>query len=230
MPRPTRLLEGVGEAQQCGLAPGAAGEGGAQRVVGRLLVVEAGNEPGRHLDARIAGLGGDRGAGPAGEQHRVEFVPVHIGVEPLLLGRAQIHRAGRFVFELAEVAAGCLGGEEDVLAEAQSALPVRLVEGDDFGHRADLRAGKPVAQIGVEVVLQLIDEDDRTTRRLVMGFAFRIAVEDRHLGARAADPARGRDVGADDRRALRLEEGDYFLHDLRRARRQFAVIDIVAGI
>src|SRR5207244_12526549 len=56
MPRPTRLLEGVGEAQQGGLAPGAAGKGGTERVVGRLLVVEAGNEPGRHLDARIAGL------------------------------------------------------------------------------------------------------------------------------------------------------------------------------
>src|SRR5439155_25975233 len=64
-PRPARLLEGVGEAQQCGLAPGAAGKGGTERIVRRLLVVEAGNKPGRHLDARIAGFGRDRRAGPA---------------------------------------------------------------------------------------------------------------------------------------------------------------------
>src|SRR5437588_13122725 len=71
------LLEGVGEPQELALAPGPAGEGEAERIVGRLLAVEARDEARRHLHAGIARLGGDRGAGGAGEDHRVELVLAH---------------------------------------------------------------------------------------------------------------------------------------------------------
>src|SRR5437870_397263 len=69
-PRLAGLFEGVGQAQQHRLAPGAAGEGDAERVVRGVnrpsAVVRARDEAGRHLDARIARLGGDRRAGDTG--------------------------------------------------------------------------------------------------------------------------------------------------------------------
>ena len=85
------------------------------------------DEPGRHLDARIAGLCGDRGPGGAGEQHRVEPVPVHIRVEPQGSAGAQIGGAGGAVFKLRQIARRCLGGEKDVLTEAQR--PVGIARG-----------------------------------------------------------------------------------------------------
>src|SRR5271166_1366157 len=75
------LLEGVCQTQQDGLAPGAAGEGCTIGIVRRVLVAHPGDKACGNLDARIAGLGGDRRNRGAGEQHRVEPVAVHIGVE-----------------------------------------------------------------------------------------------------------------------------------------------------
>src|SRR5579883_3575924 len=61
-----RLLVGVGEPQQLVFAPGAAGEGEAERIVRRILVAGARDEAGRHLHAGIARLGRNRGARDAG--------------------------------------------------------------------------------------------------------------------------------------------------------------------
>ena len=41
-----RLLEGIGETEQGRFAPGAAGERCAERIIGAVLVVEAGGEAG----------------------------------------------------------------------------------------------------------------------------------------------------------------------------------------
>ena len=110
---------GVRQAQQLVLAPGAAGEGDTERIVGRVLAVDPRDEAAGHHDAGIARLGGDRSAHAAGEQHGVELVLVHVGVHAARLGGEQVHGAGRLVLALAEIAVGDVGGEEQVLAEAQ---------------------------------------------------------------------------------------------------------------
>src|SRR5260370_40102459 len=100
----------------------------------------------------------------------------------------------REVFELAEIAACRLGSEENVLGETEGGDRMWRVERDDVREALHGCTGGPVSQIEVEVVLELVDKDDRPAHRLVQGRAFRVAVEDRLLGAGAADPALGRDV------------------------------------
>ena len=190
-----RLLEGIGEAQQHRLAPGAAGKGRSERIFG-APVARAGDHSGRHLHAGIAGLGRDGGAVAAGKQDGIELVAVQIGIEPERAGGKDVHLPRRDVFDLAEIAPRRLRGDEDVLAEAQGAPGIGVVEGDDIGHRPHLGALGPVAEIGVEVVLELVEVDDRAQLRLVEGPAFRIAVENGGLGAGSAHPADGGNVGA----------------------------------
>src|SRR3984957_3642551 len=55
-----RLLKGVGETEQGRFAPGAAGERRAEGIIGGVLAVEAGDEAGRHLNARGDRLGPGR--------------------------------------------------------------------------------------------------------------------------------------------------------------------------
>ena len=75
----------------------------------------------------------------------------------------------RDVFDGVEAALRSFGSEEDVLAEAQRAVGMGRVEGDDVRHGAHLGALGPVAQIGVEVVLELVEIDDGPPLRLVAG-------------------------------------------------------------
>jgi hypothetical protein len=95
--------------------------------------------------------------GGAGEDHGVELVLGHVGVHAALLGGQEVHGARRLIFKLAQIALGRLGGEEEVLAEAQRLLGVGFVEGDDIAHGPDLGVGRPVAQVEVEVALQLVE-------------------------------------------------------------------------
>src|SRR5260370_16764458 len=95
----------------------------------------------------------------------------------------------REVFELAEIAACRLGSEENVLAETQGAVRMCRVERDDVREALHGCTGGPVSQIEVEVVLELVDKDDRPAHRLVQGRPFRVAVEDPHLRPAPAHPA-----------------------------------------
>jgi hypothetical protein len=63
---------------------------------------------------------------------------------------------------------GGVGGEEQVLAEAQRLAGICLVEGHDVGHGLDIGVGRPVLQIEIEIALQLIDENDRWRRRIAL--------------------------------------------------------------
>src|SRR5262249_52697501 len=129
----SRLLEGVGETQQGGLTPGASGKGHAEGVVGRVLVAHPRDKAGRDLDAWVTSLGSDCGTRGGRKQNRVELVAVHISVEPEFPRGAQIHLSRRNIFQFAEVASGGLSSEEEVLAEAQCAIGIGLIEGNDIG-------------------------------------------------------------------------------------------------
>jgi hypothetical protein len=80
---------------------------------------------------------------------------VHIGVESERARGAQILLPGQEVFAFAEVAACRLGGNEDVLAEAQDAVGIGRVERNDVGEALHLGAARPVAKIEIEVVLSI---------------------------------------------------------------------------
>ena len=74
----------------------------------------------------------------AGEQHGVELVAVHVGVEPKRARRENVHLPRRKILHLAHVAARRIRREEDVLAETQREVGIGFVEGDDVGHRLHL--------------------------------------------------------------------------------------------
>ncbi len=146
--------------------------------------------------------------------------------------RVQIHRVRgpRPIFELAQIAPRRFGGEQDILAEAQRPVGMDGVEGDDVREGPNLGLGGPVAQIEVEVALQLVDEDDLAINDIALGLAFRVAAENSHEGSGPAGDAGLRDVVADNRRAAILKEGDRVAHHGGGARRQRFVEDVAAGI
>ena len=93
-------------------------------------------------------------------------------------------------------------------------------------------AQSKLANKSVEIVLeaQQAKAIQRHPRRLTAVCAFRIAVEIGHLGAGAAEPGDGRQVGAHDCGAAGLEGGDRVGHDGGGARAKPAVKDVVCGI
>ena len=86
------------------------------------------------------------------------------------------------------------GADGERLAVLQRAGRCR-VEGDDVGDGPDLGVGGPVAQIEIEVALELVDEHDRRRGDTTLVAAERIAVQHAHGRAGSADPARRRDAG-----------------------------------
>ena len=161
-----RLLVGVGEPQQLVLAPGAAGEGEAERIVRRLLVADAARS------SRPAPARWDSPPWPRSPRPRRRGTPRRRACAGSCRrrGRAPWRPAGPWrapdLYSSSDRSplVAC-DGEEQVLAEAQAPVGVGLVEGDDVGHRLDLGAGRPVAQVEIEVVLQLVEEHDRRRRR-----------------------------------------------------------------
>jgi hypothetical protein len=72
-PCPRGHLERIGEAEQHGLAPGAAREGRAVRIFGCLFRSDPRDHAGRHADTGVTRLGANGKAGATGKQMGVEL-------------------------------------------------------------------------------------------------------------------------------------------------------------
>ena len=119
----------MGQAQQGRLAPRAAEEREPDR---RAL----GGVARRHDDARIAGLGADRGARPSREDERVESLALHHLVDPVGSRHPEILGAASPIRRGAEPVRG-VGRQKEDLTESQHLLGTGLVEADQLSQGSD---------------------------------------------------------------------------------------------
>src|SRR5262249_60431445 len=109
-----------------------------------------------------------------------------------------------------------------------ASVGIGRVEGDEVRHGAHSGALGPIAQVSIEVVLELVEIDDGPPFRLVASLTLRIEVEDGSLGARATHPAYTRHIGTHQRRPGSLKHRHHIAHHGGGPPRHLALIPLLS--